>query len=57
MSPATKRPYTKPKIEQILLHSEESVLQACKQDSGVPGESKKNGNCMNPWICLTASAS
>ena len=53
MSSKPRKPYRKPRIEQVKLVPEEAVLSACKTLSG--GGENTTGNCMfdgDPDYCI-----
>jgi hypothetical protein len=43
-----KKPYAKPRLEQVALRAEEAVLANCKLNSTTPGNRLWKNQCSNP---------
>jgi hypothetical protein len=57
-SPAqgSRKPYVKPRAEEVKLEASEALFQGCKMDTGQIG-GKKSGQCRGPiFICFDAGS-
>ena len=56
VSPSSKRPYTKPRLEVVSLRPEEAVLGSCKTTSGFFSGPAGSGACNFIFTCSTVGS-